>query len=89
MIKQKMTFGKESYSAKIEFTWNDTIKGSTWHSYNIWFEIYNALFNLATSYYCLGHEVGKSATDKIGHKEASKYFKNAMYIFNVIKEKYP
>ena len=86
MIKQKMTFGKESYSAKIEFTWNDTIKGSTWHSYNIWFEIYNALFNLATSYYCLGHEVGKSATDKIGHKEASKYFKNAMYLFDVIRE---
>ena len=29
-IKQKMTFGKESYSCSIEFTWNDTIKGSTW-----------------------------------------------------------
>ena len=26
-IKQKMTFGKESYSCKIEFTWTDTIKG--------------------------------------------------------------
>ena len=85
-IKQKMTFGKENYSCKIEFTWNDTIKGSNWHSYNIWFEVYNALFNLATSYYCLGTEVGKAATEKNGHKEASKYYKHAMYLFNVIKE---
>ena len=85
-IKQKMTFGKESYSCSIEFTWNDTIKGSTWHSYNILFEVYNMIFNLAVSYYCLGKSVGKAATDKMGHKEASKYFKNAMYLFNVIKE---
>ena len=85
-IKQKMTFGKESYSCKIEFTWNDTLKGSTWHSYSIWFELYNCLFNLAVSYYSLGMSVGKAATDKNGHKEASKYFKNANYIFNVIKE---
>ena len=85
-IKQKMTFGTEKYSCKIEFTWNDTIKGSTWKSYNIWFEYYNALFNLATSYYCLGKSVGKAATEKNGHKEASRYFKNAMYLYNVIKE---
>ena len=85
-INQKMTFGKESYSCSIDFTWNDTLKGSTWHSHNIWFEIYNMMFNLAVSYYCLGTSVGKAATDKIGHKEASKYFKNAMYLFNVIKE---
>ena len=85
-IKQKMTFGKESYSCKIEFTWNDTIKGSTWHSYNIWFEVYNAIFNLAVSYFCLGLGVGKAAMEKNGHKEASKYFKHAMYLFNLIKE---
>ena len=85
-IKQKMTFGKEDYSCKIEFTWNDTIKNSTWHSYNIWFEIYNTLFNLATSYYSLGLGVSKAAMEKNGHKEANKYFKNAMYLYNVIKE---
>ena len=86
MIKQKMTFGKESYSCSIEFTWNDTIKSSNWRSYNIWFEIYNVMFNLAVSYYCLGEETGKAAIDRIGHKEANKYFKYAMYLFNVIKE---
>ena len=85
-IKQKMTFGKENYSCKIEFTWNDTIKGSQWRSYSIWFEVYNTLFNLAVLYYFLGINVSKASTDKIGHKEASKYFRNAMYIFNVIKE---
>jgi hypothetical protein len=34
-IRQKMTFGKENYSCKIEFTWTDTLKNNTWHSYNI------------------------------------------------------
>ena len=88
-IKQKMTFGKESYGCKIEFTWNDTLKGSSWSSYNIWFEIYNALFNLAVTYFCLGEGVGKSARDKNDRKEALNYFKKAMYLFNVIKEEAP
>ena len=86
LIKQKMSFGKEDYSCKIEFTWNDTIKGSSWHSFNIWFEIYNAIFNLAVSYYCLGTGLAKEATEKNGYKEACNCFKQAMYLFNLIKE---
>ena len=85
-IKQKMAFGKESYSCKIEFTWTDTIKGSKYSSYNIFFEIYNAMFNLATCYYNLGTQVGKVSTEKNGHKEACNYFKYAMYIYDLIKE---
>ena len=85
-IKQKMTFGTEKYSCKIEFTWSDTIRGSTMKSFNIWFEIFNTLFNLATSYYCLGKAVGKASSEKNGHKEASIYFKKAIYLYNVIKE---
>ena len=85
-IKQKMTFGKESYSCKIEFTWTDTIKGSKYSSYNIFFEIYNSMFNLATCYYNLATQLGKNATEKIGHKEACKYYRQAMYLYNVIKE---
>ena len=85
-IKQKMTFGKESYACKIEFIWTDTIKGSKYSSYNIFFEIYNAMFNLATCYYNLGTELAKVSTDKLGHKEACKNFKNAMYVYDVIKE---
>ena len=79
-IKQKMTFGKESFSCKIEFIWTDTIKGSKWDSYNIYFEIYNALFNLATCYYNLGSQIAKTSTEKNGHKEASKNFKYLLYI---------
>ena len=85
-IKQKMTFGKEGYSCKIEFTWTDTIKGSKYSSYNIFFEIYNAMFNLATCYYNLATQLGKNATEKIGHKEACKYYRQAMCLYDVIKE---
>ena len=85
-IKQKMTFGKESFSCKIEFIWTDTIKGSKWSSYNIFFEIYNSIFNLATLYYNLASQIGRSATDKIGHKESSKFYRNAVYLYDVIKE---
>jgi hypothetical protein len=85
-IKQKMTFGKESYSCKIEFIWTDTIKESKWNSYNIFFEIYNVMFNLATCYYNLGYQTGKAATEKSGHRDASKYYKHAMYLYDVIKE---
>ena len=56
-IKQKMTFGKENFSCKIEFIWTDTIKKNKWTSYNVYFEIYNAIFNLATSYYNLGRQL--------------------------------
>ena len=85
-IKQKMTFGKESYSCKIEFTWTDTIKGSKYSSYNVFFEIYNAMFNLATCYYNLGTQTAKIAKEKSAHKDALIYFKNAMYVYDVIKE---
>ena len=86
-IKTKMTFGKENYSCKIEFTWSDTIKNSNWSSYNIYFEIYNTMFNLASLYYALGFFISQSENpDKNSRKEASKNFKYAMYIFNVIKE---
>ena len=85
-VKQKMTFGKESYSCKIEFTWTDTIKESKYSSYNVFFEIYNALFNLATCYYNLGTQLSLVAKDKSEHKEATHCFKRAMYLFDVIKE---
>ena len=41
-----MTFGKQSYSCKIGFCWTDTKK--EWKSYNIYFEIYNCLYNLGS-----------------------------------------
>ena len=87
MLKEKMTFGKENYSCKIEFTWRDTIKDSKWSSYNIYFEYYNVMFNLATIYYLMGVEIRKtSEKDRDKMKEAVKQFKYAMYLFEAIKE---
>ena len=85
-IIQNIKFGKECDNYKIEFIWNDTIKGNISHSYNIWFEIYNVLYNLAVSYYCLASYLAKLSTKKDEHKEATNYFKNSLYIFNLIKE---
>ena len=44
-LKSKMTFGKQSYSCKIGFIWTDSITFKEWKSYNIYFEIYNCLYN--------------------------------------------
>ena len=85
-IRQKMTFGRENFSCKIEFEYNDTIKDSNWDSYNIWFEIYNTIFNLAVLYYRLGEEISKAATEKNGRKDANVNFKYALYLFELIKK---
>ena len=45
VLKQKMSFGKEPFSVKIEFIWLDIFRNGKWKSYNINFEFYNALFN--------------------------------------------
>ena len=87
LLKTKMTFGKESYSCKIEFIWCDTIKKSKYESFNIYFEIYNSMFNLASLYYALGFYNSQTENaDKETRKLSSKYFKYSMYIFQYLKE---
>ena len=87
LLRKKMTFGKEKYSCKIEFNWTDTIKNSTSKSVFIEFEICNSMFNLATYYFYDGFNLSNNpqATKEI-HKDATNNFKNAMYIYNWIKE---
>ena len=87
VIKKKMIFGKEKFCCKIQFDWSDTIKGHYTKSYNIDFEIYNSLFNLAILYYCNGLILAASEmpTKEI-RKESTINFKNAIFIFNIIKE---
>ena len=85
-LKSKMTFGKQSYSCKIGFIWTDTISNKEWKSYNIYFEIYNCMFNLASIYFSLGQSISKNAKDdKNQSKEAIKYFKHALYLFDRLK----
>ena len=85
-LKSKMTFGKQSYSCKIGFVWTDTISSNEWKSYNIYFEIYNCLFNLGVIYFKLGDLTAKNSKDDINkNKEAVKYFKQALYIFDRLR----
>ena len=85
-LKSRMTFGKQSYSCRIGFLWTDTIKSDEWKSYNIYFEIYNCMYNLGVIYFNLGNFTSKNAKDdKIKSKEAVKYFKHALYLFDRLK----
>ena len=86
-LKSKMAFGKQSYSCKIGFIWTDSITFKEWKSYNIYFEIYNCLYNLAVIYYCLGNHLGNTAKDdKNKNKEAVINYKHALYIFDRLRK---
>ena len=85
-LKSKMTFGKQSYSCKVGFCWSDTICNKEWKSYNIYFEIYNCLYNLAVVYYFLGNHFGITAKDdKNILKESVLSYKHALYIFDRLR----
>ena len=86
IVKSKMIFGRESYNCKIDFKWTDTIKEKQWKSHNINFEYYNALYNLAVTYYMIGLELGtNSKEDKNIKKDAVNHFKKAVYLFRMLK----
>ena len=85
-LKGKMTFGKEEFSAKIEFTWTDTLKKSKFSSYNINFEFYNALFNYATLHFLLATFLAKEAGNEESIlKEVTKNYRYAMGVYDIIK----
>ena len=86
LLKQKMSFGKEPFSVKIEFIWLDIFRNGKWKSYNINFEFYNALFNLGTIYYVIGYHMKKEDNNEEGYlKEISKYYRYAFGIYELIK----
>ena len=86
-LRKKITFGKEQHSFKMEFTWFDTIKNVNCKSFDIIFELCNAIYNLATFYFIEGMNIsGDPSANKDTRKEATNSFKHAMYLFNYIKE---
>ena len=86
-LKSKIIFGKQSYTCSICFKWTDTIKKEEWESYNIYFEIYNCIYNLAVTFYSLGNYYANIVNfDKILKKEAVKNYKNALGLFSVLKQ---
>ena len=86
LLRQKMSFGKENFSIKIEFIWKDIFKRSKWTSYNINFELYNAMFNLATIHYLIAYHMEKDNNNEESYlKEITTNYRNAMAIFDLIK----
>ena len=86
-IKSKNAFGPHANSCEINFRWTDTITGNLWGSFNINFEYYNVLFNIATLYFYLGYLKSTSPkVDKALRKEAIKDYKYSLYLFNIIKD---
>ena len=86
-IKSKMVFGPQPNSLNINFKWNDTITGNVWGSFNINFEYYNILFNIASLYFYLGYLKSSSPNiDKLLRKEAIKDYKYSLYLFNIIRD---
>ena len=86
-IKSKNAFGPHANSCEINFRWTDTITGNLWGSFNINFEYYNVLFNIASLYFYLGYL--KSISPKINkelRKEAIKDYKYSFYLFNIIRD---
>ena len=86
-IKSKNAFGPHANSCEINFRWTDTITGNLWGSFNINFEYYNVLFNIASLYFYLGYL--KSISLKINkelRKEAIKDYKYSLYLFNIIRD---
>ncbi|MCQ2818522.1 MAG: hypothetical protein MJ252_14735, partial [archaeon] len=89
-LKNKMTFGKDETSVKIEFKWTDTFKESKWTSYSIHFEYYNIIFNLAMINYILGVETtSEQKLEEFVLKDGIKYYQYAAGFFNLIKEEAP
>lgn len=84
-LKTKISFGKEAYCLKIDFTWSETLKGSNWSSNNVNFEYYNTLFNLGVMSFLIAQEQLKESKEEASLKEATKQYRAAAGIFDHIK----
>lgn len=86
-LKNKINFGKDSYSLRIDFTWKDTLTEEKNVSNSIHFEYYSVFFNLAL----INFEMGKYlyfSDDELKLKEAVKLFQTAAWSADRIKEEF-
>ena len=86
-LKNKINFGKDAYSLKIDFAWRDTLLDKKFTSNSIHFEYYSVLFNLGIVYFEMG-KYSYSLDDDLNYKEGVKQFQTAAWIFDRIKEEY-
>jgi hypothetical protein len=87
-LRNKINFGSDQYSLKIDFAWRDTLIDDKFTSNSLNFEYYSVLFNLGIVHF----EMGKSmiiSDDDQKLKEGNKLFQTATWIFDSIKEEYP
>jgi len=86
-LKNKINFGKDTYSLKLDFAWKDTLTDEKFISNSIHFEYFSIMFNLGIIYF----EMGKSLyfkDDDIKLRDGVKYFQTSAWIFDRIKEEY-
>lgn len=88
VTKSKINFGTDDFSLKVGFSWKDVLKNDTWTSYNVNFEYYCSLYNLAVCYYLLGVAI-PSTEDDDKLKEAIKHLQNSAWLFDNIKNELP
>lgn len=87
MLKNKINFGKDQYSLKIDFAWKDILTDEKFISNSIHFEYFSIMFNLGIVYF----EMGKAnyfSEEDLKLKDGVKYFQTAAWIFDRIKEEY-
>lgn len=85
-LKGKINFGNDQYSIKLEFSWKDVLKNDFFSSFNVNFELYSTMFNLAVCFNLLGKTVDKKSEDENKIREAIKYFQYAAFLFDKIKQ---
>lgn len=85
-INYKFGFEIENNSCEIKFNWNNIINNNSYNSNNMWFEIYNNLFNLAILYHCMGLKISEKELGlyEKNIKQACNYFKQAIYIYLIL-----
>lgn len=86
-LRNKINFGTDAYSLKMDFAWKDTLLEEKFTSNSIHFEYYSVLFNLGIIHFEMGKSVYFS-DDDLKLKEGVKFFQTAAWIFDRIKEEY-
>ncbi len=88
-IKTKINFGNDQYSLKVEFIWRDTVKDTNVSSYNIAFEMYCVLYNVAICNNLMAKIVNPDTDDELKLKESIKQLEFCAGITEKIRTELP
>lgn len=87
-LRLRLTFGKDSMSVAVQFSWYDVLKKDNYSSYTYYHEYYNMLFNLGIVLFNLGRFISPNDGDDV-IKAGIKNFNYAAWIFDKIKNELP